>query len=1095
MKNEILFFIRTSLLQAEMPNTSEQKYFYKSEVPWCLYLPAYTGKSIRHFNHWLMGFWLLAVTLVLTGVLHADMRDTYRTTTIYGPQGDDPFSGLGGIRGQFGTHVAIGDLDRDLTDDVAASEKDSVRVIFGEKDGSLANKSINLQSPSSQVPFRSATILTPGFVSDVAIANFLGNRWPELVCSNGATVYVIRSDSALVGATVDLSTVSTTRGFAISCGPASGQYGRALCAIDWNNDGVMDIAIGSRSSVSIFNGTALAATGSASLSSALLATFSTGEVESLAAGDVNGDGRKDLVVGCPLNLNSNDAFPNYGQAFVYLNGAPSATVTISGLGSIRSCGQRVACDDASPNRDGRAEVLVGAPDRAGRAAFMYGAATLPTHLTMANLVELMSGESVGSALGVLDLDLDGQRELIFGKPEDNTISPPPLFRFAGNVFINFSAGALTLSSLAPFDRYGKGDITSGNFFGDGVPAMAVGSYEAVGPTGNGQGAVFITTTGLGNANGSALYRAWTVAGDGYGPQVVPASTFSRGCTAEIDFSDGDFGDGGVGTGAGGPSLETVTAFRNITGVTPPMGASTQLVPYYWQIDTTRRGWTSARVTFQYPALIGPTAQQLGQSLKIWRASSPSGPWTPLFDQQVDTDRNEISALTTDVGYFCLSLATDIRGYEYYQDFESVSVGAAPGAANFIVSNGGATTGSSHPYWAIESNANVRIWGAALTRFGTALNGFNSTIGANGNRFLAIFWDPTNAQSDIALAQGIALKAGVTYQANFDFETPTSPPTGQGSDFRATLYQLQNNTYSPIRDLQVGDNLRLGKVFLTRDFTVSVDGTYGIGFVDVSNVNTSFYTAVDNVIVKKLNHPASTAPVLQGLTSILAVAPGTTMPATQLAAVSDADDAVSRLSNVVNGWPSGLIVNATIANNVISVSIVVPANYSPGLYSLTLLSSDPSGANANLTVPLWVTASDYQQWAAGQFPSSVFTNVTNTTWNPNADYDSDGRSNFFQYAFGVSATQSANLVPTLSLEGGEQFESLTMLQRRSSGGLVTYEVGMSTDLSTWQPLPSSWTEFSRVDLGNGYDQVTLKNSVARDLVTSRFYRSMATYHSP
>lgn len=1059
-------------------------------------LPYRGEKSIIQFGRWCVAAWLMGVTFGAAGGLHAALRDNYRTTSIYGPQGDDPITGLGNIRGQFGTHVAMGDLDRDLTDDVAASEKDSVRVIFGEKNGSLANKTINLQNPSSEVKFRSATILTPGFVSDVVIANFLGNRWPELICSSGATVYVIRTDSTLVGATVTLSTVSTTRGFAIHCGPASGGFGRALCALDWNNDGVMDIAIGSKSSVAIFNGTALAATGSASLSSALLASFSTGEVESLAAGDVNGDGRKDLVVGCPLNLNSSDAFPNYGQVFVYLNGAPSATLTISGLGFIRWCGQRVACDDA--NSDGRAEVLVGAPGQAGLAAFMYGAANLPTSLTMANLVQLMSGETAGSALGVLDLDLDGQPELIFGRPEDNTTFPPPNFRFAGNVFINFSAGALTLSSVTQFDRYGKGDITCGNFFGDGVPAMAVGSCDAHGPTGNGQGAVFITTTGLRTANGSAQYRAWTLAGDGYGPQVVPPTTFSRGCTAEIDFSDGDFGDGDVGTGAGGPSLETITAYRNVTGVTPPMGASTQLVPYYWQIATTRRGWTNALVTFQYPTLIGPTVQQLQQSLRIWWASTPTGPWTPLFDQQVDTGRNEVSALTTNVGYFCLSLATDIRGYEYYQDFESVSAGSAPGAVNFLMSNGGSTTGSSHPYWAIESNTNVRIWGAALNRSGTPLSGFNSTIGANGNRFLAIFWDQTNAHGDIALAQGIDLKAGVTYQANCDFETPTSPPTGQGSDFRMTLYRLSNGTYSPIPNfpnLQEGDNLRTGKVFLTRNFTVPADGTYGIGFVDVSNANTSFYTAVDNVIVKKLNHPASTAPVLQALTSMLAVAPGTTLPATQLAAVSDADDAVSRLSNVLNGWPSGLLVNATIAGNVISISIVVPANYSPGLYSLTLRSSDPSGANAQLIVPLWVTASDYQQWAARQYPSSVFTNVTNTSWNPNADYDNDGRNNFFQYAFGVGATQSASLVPTLAIVGGAQFESVTMLQRRSSGGVATYEVQMSNNLSTWQPLPASWTESSRVDLGNGYDQVTLKNSVARDLLTSRFYRSVASYHSP
>ena len=107
----------------------------------------------------------------------------------------------------------------------------------------------------------------------------------------------------------------------------------------------------------------------------------------------------------------------------------------------------------------------------------------------------------------------------------------------------------------------------------------------------------------------------------------------------LDFNAGD-----------ATSTETVTVYSRsnpgnpVSGLTPQKDTS----ELYWQITTTRTGWTTATVTMRYPN----SAEPYESDLRIYKAESSSGPWTRL-DTTVNTARHEVSATVTGFSWFAL----------------------------------------------------------------------------------------------------------------------------------------------------------------------------------------------------------------------------------------------------------------------------------------------------------------------------------------------------------------------------------------------------------------------------------------------------------
>ncbi|MCX6789302.1 MAG: integrin alpha [Candidatus Gribaldobacteria bacterium] len=171
-----------------------------------------------------------------------------------------------------------------------------------------------------------------------------------------------------------------------------GYFGDTVAAGDVNGDGYADVVVGSyhgngggidSGQVFVFYGTATGLDNTADLTiNGEVADDHFGSALSLA-GDVNGDGYTDIIVGAPYK-NS-----NAGKAYIYYGGASmnnTVDVVFSGAAAKDYLGESVAAA-GDVNGDGFDDVIVGSPRnnqwsisnpecRAGQAHIYYGGASM-----------------------------------------------------------------------------------------------------------------------------------------------------------------------------------------------------------------------------------------------------------------------------------------------------------------------------------------------------------------------------------------------------------------------------------------------------------------------------------------------------------------------------------------------------------------------------------------------------------------------------------------------------------------------------------------------------------------------------------------------
>lgn len=206
--------------------------------------------------------------------------------------------------------------------------------------------------------------------------------------------------------------------------------GRSVAgAGDLNGDGFDDIVVGAPSNDAMGTdaGMILVYLGSSPVNSIPdLLVLGTAAEDLLGdavagAGDMNGDGFDDLLVGAP---GSDLGAVNGGAAYVYHGGSPltgGADQTLSGIYGDAAFGSALA-GAGDVNLDGYADVVVGArqtgvPTPSSGAAQVFFGGSVPDNVPSVFMAGTTSGERFGTAVAVGDINRDGRSDVVVGAPQ------------------------------------------------------------------------------------------------------------------------------------------------------------------------------------------------------------------------------------------------------------------------------------------------------------------------------------------------------------------------------------------------------------------------------------------------------------------------------------------------------------------------------------------------------------------------------------------------------------------------------------------------------------------------------------------------------
>ncbi len=347
-------------------------------------------------------------------------------------------------------------------------------------------------------------------------------------------------------------------------------FGYVNTAGDVNGDGYSDIIIGARmydngelneGMVFVYHGSA---TGPGSTPDWSYESNQAGAelgISVSTAGDVNGDGYSDIIVGA---LRYDNPEIDEGMVFVFhggptgLSSTPDWTAEGNQAGAIL-CAVATAGD---VNGDGYSDVIIAAssydnPETDEGKAFVYYGSGTGLGAFPAWTAE---GDQAGATFGMLvntagDVNGDGYSDIIIGAPYHDV---PPFLVDAGRVYVYY--GSPTGPNITA-DRIYDGDqagailgisvSTAGDVNGDGYSDAIAGAcwYETIAPFDvlpekDGEGRVYVyygSSTGLGlSANwtangdvnnaqlGNCVSTAGDVNGDGYSDIIVGAHKYDNG---------------------------------------------------------------------------------------------------------------------------------------------------------------------------------------------------------------------------------------------------------------------------------------------------------------------------------------------------------------------------------------------------------------------------------------------------------------------------------------------------------------------------------------------------------------------------------------
>jgi hypothetical protein len=337
---------------------------------------------------------------------------------------------------------------------------------------------LTLDTPNPQTESRFGSEVAVGQVDGDAKGDIVVGAPYEAVNTNAnqGRAYVFSGASGAVLFTLDTPSPDTTTETA---------FGAAVAIGDVNDDGRGDIAVGAP--LEGYNGAVYVFSG---LNGSLLRTLhdpdSTPNVwfgASVAVGDVNDDGKGDVVVGAPYESVGGNA--NQGRVHVFsgVDGSLLFSLDTPNPQMNGYFGWSVAVGEA--NNDGKADIAVGAPEEdfpptsdTGRAYLFSGAggALLSTLDTPNPQEDARFGESV--AMG--EMNGDGKADVAVGVPAEDVggwMDQGRAYAFSG------ANGSLlfTMNLAAPAYAWLGWSVAIGDVSGDGRSDVVAGAlYEGAG---------------------------------------------------------------------------------------------------------------------------------------------------------------------------------------------------------------------------------------------------------------------------------------------------------------------------------------------------------------------------------------------------------------------------------------------------------------------------------------------------------------------------------------------------------------------------------------------------------------------------------------
>ena len=429
-----------------------------------------------------------------------------------------PATTLTGLTLHFGISVAgAGDVNGDGFSDVVIGDGGgNVYVFNGSNTGIASGTAAGASATLTGVGFFGGTVAGAGNVN--------GDNYSDIIVGDGlgdAFIFTGSGSGIVSGTSATAATVLT----------GSGNFGATVAAAgDVNADGFGDVIIGDAGgNAFVFNGSGsgIASGTSASASATLTGAGNFGFSVS-GAGDVNGDGYTDVVVGDK----SGNAYEYNGSAGGISSGNTATASTHLSDASIHYGVSVASAGDV--NGDGFSDVIVG--NGGGNAFVYFGSVTGLATVASPSLSN--SGTFGASVASAGDINGDGYSDVVVGDAGGNA------YTYVGSPTGSITVATVTLNGQNAGDQFGYSVSSAGDVNGDGYSDVIVGANGYVGGlAGTNLGAFYIynggptglSTTPSGSPISGPAYddnfgisvaSAGDVDGDGYGDVIIGGIGYS-----------------------------------------------------------------------------------------------------------------------------------------------------------------------------------------------------------------------------------------------------------------------------------------------------------------------------------------------------------------------------------------------------------------------------------------------------------------------------------------------------------------------------------------------------------------------------------------